>query len=54
MAKAKKTAKSKTSKKVVRVAKKSVLRKDVDNRLSIVLIVLALIIFVLAAISMGQ
>ncbi len=43
MAKAKKTKKS-----------KSILHKKVDNKLSLVLIVLALIIFVLAAVSMGK
>jgi len=53
MAKAKKTKKSKTSRKVARVAKKSILHRKVDNKLSLVLIVLALIIFVLSALSMS-
>lgn len=57
MAKAKKTIKKKTasSKKTVKVlARKSILHKQVDNRLSILLIVAALVVFVLAAVSMGK
>lgn len=50
----KKIVKKKTSKKIVKRAQKSVLHKQVDNRLSILLIVLALVVFVLAAISMGM
>jgi hypothetical protein len=44
--KVKKTAK--------RVAKKSILVKKVDNRLSILLMVLALLVFALAAMAMSQ
>lgn len=52
---AKKTAKAKTSKKVVKkAASKSVLHKNVDNKLSILLLVLAVLIFALAATSMGR
>lgn len=61
MAKAKKTTKARTSKKMVKAAKSSVktvkkgaLRKEVDNKLSILLIVVALLVFVLAALSMGR
>ncbi len=44
---------AKAKKSVKKVAHKSVLHKDVDNKLSILLIVLAILIFVLAAISMS-
>jgi hypothetical protein len=56
MAKAKKTTKAKTSKKAVKksASRKSVLHKEVDNKLSILLIVAALLVFVLAAVSMGR
>ncbi len=61
MAKAKKTTKAKTSKKIVKAAKRPVktvkkgaLHKEVDNKLSILLIVVALLVFVLAALSMGR
>lgn len=61
MAKAKKTTKAKTSKKIVKASKSSVksvkkgaLHKEVDNKLSILLIVVALLVFVLAALSMGR
>lgn len=52
---AKKAVKAKSSKKVVKkAASKSVLHKKVDNKLSILLLVLAVLIFVLAATSMGR
>ena len=52
---AKKTTKAKTSKKIVKkTAPKSVLHKDVDNKLSILLLILAVLIFALAATSMGR
>lgn len=52
---AKKTVKAKSSKKSVKkVAKKSVLHKNVDNKLSILLLILAVLIFALAATSMGR
>ncbi len=61
MAKAKKTTKAKTSKKIVKAVKRPVktvkkgtLHKEVDNKLSILLIVVALLVFVLAALSMGR
>lgn len=59
-------AKSKKVKKVVKktvtkksvakkaVVKKSALHKEVDNKLSILLIILAILVFVLAATSMGR
>lgn len=48
MAKSKKTSKAK------KVSRKSVLHRQVDNKLSILLIVAAIFIFVLAALSMGK
>lgn len=55
MAKAKKTTKAKVSKRAVKkTAAKSVLHEPVDNKLSILLIVTAILIFVLAATSMGR
>ena len=57
MAKTKKTTKAKASKKVTKVVKstkKGVIHKQVDNKLSLLLIVLALLVFVMAAISMGR
>lgn len=59
-------AKSKKVKKVAKKAnvrktvakkaavKKSVMHKEVDNKLSILLIILAILVFVLAATSMGR
>ena len=58
MAKAKKTTKTKTpvkvSRKVTKPVKKSVLHKEVDNKFSLLMIVVALLVFVLAALSMGK
>ncbi len=55
MAKAKKTTKKVTSKKTIKKAtKKHVLHKKVDNKLSLVLIVAALLVFVFAALAMGK
>lgn len=55
---AKKTAKAKSSKRTVKTAKKvssgSMWNQKVDNKLSILLLVLAALIFVLAATSMGR
>jgi len=45
---------AKAKKKIVKkVARKSVLKKNVDNRLSILALVLAIMVFVLAALSMS-
>ena len=58
MAKTKKTTKTKTPaktvKKVTKVTKKGVLHKEVDNKFSLLLIVVALLVFVLAALAMGK
>lgn len=56
MAKAKKTNKKvvKTSRKVVKPAKKSVIHQKVDNKLSILVLVAAILVFVLAALSMSR
>jgi hypothetical protein len=56
MAKTKKTTKKAAPKKAVRkaVAKKVIAQKPTNNRLSILLIVLALLVFVMAALSMGR
>lgn len=61
MAKAKKTTKTKTpvkvAKKVSKVkktVKKGTLHKEVDNKFSLMLIVVALLVFVLAALAMGK
>lgn len=55
--KVKKVAKKTVTKKSVAkkaVVKKSALHKEVDNKLSILLIILAILVFVLAATSMGK
>lgn len=55
MAKAKKTTKKSAPKKIVKKSvKKHVLHKQIDNKLSLVLIVAALLVFVLAALAMGK
>ena len=55
MAKKKKTTKKATPKKTVKkTVKKHVLHKKVDNKLSLILIVTALLVFVLAALAMGK
>lgn len=51
MVKKKKTTKKATPKKTV---KKHVLHRKVDNKLSLVLIVAALLVFVFAALAMGK
>ena len=61
MAKTKKTTKTKAPvkvmkkvRKVTKVAKKGVMHKEVDNKFSLLLIVVALLVFVLAALAMGK
>ncbi len=45
---------AKSKKTVRKAAKKRVLNKKVDNRLSILLIVLSMLVFALAAVSMSR
>ena len=56
MAKAKKTTKKvvKASRKTVRPAKKSVVHQKVDNKLSMLVLVAAILVFVLAALSLSR